>query len=257
MSTYACSDIHGQFDAWLDALVKSNIDLSSGDELIILGDLIDRGEDSLACVEMAFELMDRYPRQVTYLMGNHEKMFLDFVTTNPESPNGYIDMMITGSHWFQNGGFATASSFLNEVGLERDNFYAVRSSLIEKQPDLIKRLIKLPYYKVDEELNCVYVHAGFRSNRRLEDQYKEDMLWIREAFFKSFIPVKGDVLEGKLIVHGHTPVQYMPDYQGEGFYQGKHHIGIDGGAAAGNSVLVVKMDDLSYVEEKIEMKEVL
>lgn len=252
MSTYVCSDIHGQFDAWLDALVKSNIDLSSGDELIILGDLIDRGEESLACVEMAFELMDRYPGQVTYLMGNHEKMFLDFVKTNPESPNGYIDMMITGSHWFQNGGLATVSSFLSEVEVERENFYAVRASLIQKHDNLIERLNNLPYYKVDKEFNFVYVHAGFRSDRRLEDQYKEDMLWIREEFFKSFTPVKGDVLEGKLIIHGHTPVQYMPDYQGEGFYQGKHHIGIDGGAAAGNSVLVVKMDDLSYVEEKIK-----
>lgn len=252
VATFVCSDIHGQYDAWLDALIKSNINLQEGNRLIILGDLIDRGPDSLACVEFAFELMNRYPKQVTYLMGNHEKMLLDFLNNNPDSPDGYINLMIDGTHWYRNGGHAAVSSFLGDAELDRENFYAVRATLKKKHPDLIKRLNELPYYKVDDENNCVYVHAGFRSGRRLEEQYKEDMLWIREEFFRSFRPVEGDVLEGKLIVHGHTPVQYMPDYQGEGFYQGKHHICVDGGAALEEGVLVLKVDDFSYTEEKIK-----
>lgn len=249
MATYVCSDIHGQFDAWLLALKKSGIQLKNGDELVILGDLIDRGQENLACLNFALELLERYPAQVTYLMGNHEKMFLDFVNVPmPKTDIGYINIQINGQRWMGNGGIFTIKSLLGELP---ESIYKTYELLNEKHSALIKKLNKLPYYKIDYKHNCIYVHAGFESNIPLHEQNKSNMLWIREEFFEHFQPVKGDVLENKLIVHGHTPVQYIPNHKGNGFYKGKHHICIDGGSARKENIIILKMDDLSFISQKV------
>lgn len=252
MATYACSDIHGNFYTWLKALKKGNVRLDKGDKLIILGDLIDRGLYSFDCVKFTLLLLERYPDQVTYLMGNHEGIFLDFVNTkNTNTVEGYNELMLKGQGWYMNGGKNTVQSFLGYIP---NSFYETHKQLRDKFPDIIDKLNNLSYYKVDEDINCVYVHAGFEPNVRLEDQSKDAMTWIRDEFFDNFKPVKDDVLNGKLIIHGHTPVQHFDDYKGYGFYEGDHHICIDGGSASNRSVLVLKMDDLTYFTEYIYVK---
>ncbi|RKJ52085.1 hypothetical protein D7X33_32105 [Butyricicoccus sp. 1XD8-22] len=183
-------------------------------------------------------------------MGNHEKMFLDFVQINyANDVNGYMNLMISGQQWVRNGGLTTIKSFLGEIP---ESIFETHKKLNKKFPALIHQLAGLPYYMVDNTHNCVYVHAGFESNTLLKDQSEDEMLWIREPFFDCFKPIKGDVLDGRLIVHGHTPVQYIKAYKGEGFYQGKHHICIDGGAARSEKILIVKMDDFSYTSQSIK-----
>lgn len=250
MATYVCSDIHGQYDAWMRAIDKSNIDLNNNDKLVILGDLIDRGPKSLECVEYALNLRKEYPNQVTYLRGNHEQMFLDFV--NIQDPkddlDSYINLQVNGQTWIGNGGTNTLKSFLNGIPESPfDAYFMLNNHLV----DLIKQLNQLPYYKIDEANNCMYVHAGFESGYILDIQKPEEMLWIRDEFYNEFDPIKGDVLDGKLIVHGHTPVQFFDSYSGKGFFHGGHHLGVDGGAAMSEKVLIVRMDDLTFVEEKI------
>ena len=46
--TYVISDIHGQFDAFMKLIEK--IEFGYDDEMYILGDVIDRGPQSLECV---------------------------------------------------------------------------------------------------------------------------------------------------------------------------------------------------------------
>ena len=53
MSTYAISDIHGCFDEFMEVL--DQVQFGDGDELYILGDLVDRGEQVGACVEWLVE----------------------------------------------------------------------------------------------------------------------------------------------------------------------------------------------------------
>lgn len=255
MATYVCSDIHGQFFTWLSAIAKSGLSLENGDKFIILGDLIDRGEESLACVKYALELKERYPNQVTYLRGNHEQLFLDFVNIrDPLSIEGYMDLQMIGGNWLLNGGRKTVSSFFPKS--DTSSLVELHKMFNESYSEIIQKLNELPYYKVDEELNCVYVHAGFETGKPLEQQDKLNMLWIREGFLDGFKACEGDVLKGKIIVHGHTPVQYMHEYSspynGQGFYKGEYHLNVDGGAALRDKLLVVKIDDLTYVEEKIK-----
>ena len=51
MSTYVCSDIHGQYGLYKAMLEQIN--LSGGDRLLILGDMIDRGPDGLQILQDA------------------------------------------------------------------------------------------------------------------------------------------------------------------------------------------------------------
>ena len=66
---YVMSDIHGCYDAYLEALKK--IDFKDEDTLYILGDVIDRGKQS---IELLQDMMCR--NNVYPLIGNHEYMAL-------------------------------------------------------------------------------------------------------------------------------------------------------------------------------------
>jgi bis(5'-nucleosyl)-tetraphosphatase (symmetrical) len=63
------SDIHGCIDEFNELIQKVNYD-PQNDRLVLLGDLIDRGPDSLAVVKRAREL------NLECVMGNHEHKFL-------------------------------------------------------------------------------------------------------------------------------------------------------------------------------------
>lgn len=51
---FAIGDIHGKFGLLQDLLKKWN---SSSQQLVFIGDLIDRGEDSKACLELVCRLV--------------------------------------------------------------------------------------------------------------------------------------------------------------------------------------------------------
>jgi len=71
MRQIAISDIHGcarTFQALLD-----KIQLSTNDQLYLLGDYIDRGPDSKGVIDTILGLINAGYRVQT-LMGNHEKM---------------------------------------------------------------------------------------------------------------------------------------------------------------------------------------
>ena len=70
MSTYICSDIHGQYDLY-KAMLQA-IDFSESDQLFILGDMIDRGPDGLQILQDAASRPN-----VTCLIGNHESRVHD------------------------------------------------------------------------------------------------------------------------------------------------------------------------------------
>ena len=73
MATAIIGDIHGCFDE-LQALVATLRDqgLSPDDELVFLGDLVDKGPDSAGVVHHVRELRDAGQR-ITLMLGNHEE----------------------------------------------------------------------------------------------------------------------------------------------------------------------------------------
>ncbi len=96
----AIGDVHGCLLS-LKKLIEL-IQPSPDDQLLFLGDIIDRGERSKEVVEYLIELDASH--SCHFIMGNHELMFLD-----------YLENQDTRD-WFANGGEATLKSYNSPKG---------------------------------------------------------------------------------------------------------------------------------------------
>jgi serine/threonine protein phosphatase 1 len=82
-----------------------------------------------------------------------------------------------------------------------------------------------------------FVHAGVRPGVKLDQQSRQDMMWIREPFLSS----RAD--HGAVVVHGHTPKR-EPIVQ-------PNRIAIDTGAVLGGALtcVVLEADKLAFLQE--------
>ncbi len=169
---FVIGDIHG-CACTLRTLVEDRLAISRGDELYLLGDLIDRGPDSRGVLDFIFELRKR-GISVMSVKGNHEAMCL-----LAGDDLRYLEM------WLANGGIATLRSFDAEGPNEihRQYIYLLRS---------------LPNYILLDDF--VLVHASL--NFDLADPFGdiEAMLWLREC------SVDSARIDGRRLVSGHTAV---------------------------------------------------
>ena len=72
---YIISDIHGCKKQYLELLKK--LKFSERDHLYILGDSVDRGEDS---IEVLRYIMKQ--KNITYILGNHDYILYLFIMLN-------------------------------------------------------------------------------------------------------------------------------------------------------------------------------
>lgn len=166
-ATYVIGDIHGCLQP-LQRLIHK-IDPQPGDEVVFIGDYIDRGPHSREVVEYLLTL----PHRCVFLLGNHEKMLLDFLAG--EEPHLYLS----------NGGLATLTSY----GGDPDNI-----------PQAHLRFYRSlrPIYETPHHL---FVHAGIRPLVPLEQQDLKDLMWIRQEFFQFVGRFP------KPVIFGHTPMR--------------------------------------------------
>ena len=82
----------------------------------------------------------------------------------------------------------------------------------------------------------LFVHAGIRPGRAIEDQDPEDLVWIREPFLHS------DADLGCIVVHGHTPAMH-PEVR-------SNRINIDTGAVFTGTLTCVVLEgaDLRFLQ---------
>jgi len=172
MGTFVISDVHGCNDAFRKALKL--IKLKKTDTLILLGDLIDRGEDSKGVIDTVLLLIE-HEFNIICLKGNHEQMFLDA-----------FDNIQSKINWLKNGGDSTLSSFY--------------TSSIEKIPDKYIDFVKSfkLYYAYD---NYIFVHAGL--NMKIENPFIDEysILWMRDQ--ENYL--NQNWIGNRLIIHGHNP----------------------------------------------------
>ena len=173
--TFVIGDIHGQYLHFTTLMDKLPIDFNT-DRLVLLGDYIDRGPDSMAVVKYIMSLVNSHGSDTVFpLLGNHEDMLLRYLDLKKKN----ICFKNTEAMYFFNGGKATMDSYNNKVPQDHIDFL---SSL------------EFNYY----DKNYIYVHAGLRPGVPFEKQDKDDMLWIREQFLNSHYNF------GRKIIHGHT-----------------------------------------------------
>jgi serine/threonine protein phosphatase 1 len=217
---FVIGDIHGTLTK-LEQLFEK-IDPQAGqDQLVFVGDYIDRGEDPFGVLEYLLRLRKTHVDTV-FLMGNHEKMFMDFLAgVDPEL-------------FIYNGGDATLRSYFDRMG----NPWSPANGM--SADEILQQLIPSSHWEFLNDLELYFetdeyimVHAGLRDGVPLEQQSLEDLLWIREEFIYS----EADF--GKRVIFGHTPFVrplMLPN-----------KIGIDTGAVYGNSLTCVILPELEFV----------
>jgi len=168
---FAISDIHGCFKPFYE-LVINTIKLKKSDHLILLGDYIDRGDQSIEVVDFILELSET-GFNITPLKGNHEVMLCD----------AYLDQDMLPL-WLMNSGMSTLSSFGITDIRDLDNHY-------------LEFFTKLEYYKTLGDF--IFVHAGFDNYAINPFSEKHSMVW------DCGLSYDNPVLSGKTIIHGHRP----------------------------------------------------
>lgn len=160
--------------------------------VVFVGDYVDRGEESAAVLKWLFELQQDLPDNVVCLLGNHERMMLDFL----DDPAG------RGVRWLRNGGLQTLASF--NIGGVRERSSA--EELVEASEELeqalpeglLDWLRQLPL--MYRSGNVCVVHAAMDPHLAPDDQSTQALLWGH----RDFLTTARD--DGLWVVHGHTIV---------------------------------------------------
>ena len=167
----AVGDIHGCREALRELLDR--VAPTEHDQLVFLGDYIDRGPDSAGVVDDLLALRDRLPRSV-FLRGNHEQMLLD---------------VLAG---------ASLLSFLANGGGQTIASYRTGGAW---PPPVAHRAFFASLLPLYTNAQFIFVHAGLRPGITLAEQSPDDLLWIRQDFLAA------EVDWGKTVVFGHTPLE--------------------------------------------------
>jgi serine/threonine protein phosphatase 1 len=189
---YAIGDIHGMIElaAQMFNLIDEETANWNGEVIVVtLGDYIDRGPDSNAVLELLVRRSELQGTKLVTLRGNHEDILLRFL----DEPEHY------GHDWMQLGGAATIFSYGAGYTCKLANYGRVRRELARRLPlRHLAFLQALPLSFQSEEF--FFSHAGARPGIPLEEQARQDLLWMRWNGIRPTIAFE------KVLVHGHTPV---------------------------------------------------
>jgi serine/threonine protein phosphatase 1 len=210
----AVGDIHGCHNEFSDLL--GLLELTGGDRLILLGDLVNRGPDSCRVIDLA------KGARATSLLGNHELRLLKFRKTGDRK-------------------------YMKEHDLE--TFDALRTedwAYMEAMPLTFE----------EPELNTVFVHGGFLPNEPWQKQPAEVVTRIqvvdregrpRKRADAPDAPSWADLWGGPpFVVYGHTP---RPEV-----YRLKWSIGIDTGCVMGGLLTAYVLPDRRVLQVKARQR---
>jgi serine/threonine protein phosphatase 1 len=167
--TIAIGDIHGCSKA-LDALIEA-INPTPGDEVVMLGDYVDRGPDSRGVLDSLIALSWRC--WLIPLLGNHDQMMLDALNDKPHAI------------WFEVGGVEALDSYVpgrNLAAVPREHV-----EFLEGCRD---------YFETDTH---IFVHANYYPDIPIDEQPDFMLRW---ESLKTFTP--GPHESGKRAIVGHS-----------------------------------------------------
>lgn len=230
MGVYAVSDLHGQKDLWeqIKAYLKPE------DKLYCLGDCVDRGNYGF---DILVEVLNRPNTEM--IKGNHEDLMLKYYCHNMK-----VDQFsLFANLWFNNGGHYTVFNMEN---------YPIPT--IDKILEQVRALPLMTSYVNAAGQKIILDHSGFTI-----DFGQDDPMWNRSHFSDSW--PKDEKWQNIYIIHGHTPVVAMGNYNFNGIensyinkkdpeilrYCGGHKINIDLGCFATNKTCLLNLDTLEPI----------
>jgi predicted phosphodiesterase len=206
----AIGDIHGCYQEFGDLLERLN--LTKDDQLILLGDLVNRGPDSGKVIDLA-----RAHRAIS-LLGNHELRLLNYRRSN-------------------------------DTAFQKENDAETIAKLL---PEDWAYLEAMPLTHYVEEMNTVFVHGGFLPNEPWQKQPANVVTRIqvidrdgrpRKRADEPNAPAWADLWNGPpFVVYGHTP---RPEV-----YKLKWSIGIDTGCVTGGHLTAYVLPEKRIIQVK-------
>ena len=218
---YAIGDVHGRLDLLrklVDQILADAQTYEGVADVVFLGDHVDRGEESSAVLDYLLDLRQVTEINPVFLMGNHERMLLDFLSI-PEQ----------GERWLRYGGLQTLMSY----GISTQGSVMDTETLINIQADLASAMGPHRQF-LDHMLlwhrrgNILFTHAGANPAKDPREQNDHALLWGHPRFFDT--PRE----DGLWVVHGHTVVEEPEIEQGR--------IAVDTGAYFSNRLTAVRID---------------
>lgn len=180
-NTYACSDIHGNYDIWKQ--IKDY--MKPEDKMFFIGDAIDRGKDGVFIMNDIIK-----DDRITYIKGNHEDMFAKCV---PHFIEGHFDNQ---SNWYDNGGKPTWDKIKKTS--EESMMWFVQK---------INRMTTMAEYTNRNRQEIIMCHAGMTPGEpmptRQDDPDYEPHIWDRSHITDVMDTVK---YANTYVIHGHTPM---------------------------------------------------
>lgn len=173
---YFISDIHGEYDLLVCLLEK--IKFSDNDNLFVLGDMIDKGNDSIQVLKELYSMQN-----AVCILGNHEYDFLKYYRSIMRNATSDFDLILKKLQGY----------FPNDNGI-------LTWELLDWLDDL------KPFLRTDEYLG---VHAGVPLEpdgriKPLENASIEQLVYDRN--FKNSNTFVNDK---RTVLYGHTPTSYI------------------------------------------------
>lgn len=203
-NVWVVGDLHGCYTLLMSELDKVNFDPAQ-DLLISVGDLVDRGAESVECLEL---IMMPWFRAVR---GNHEQMMIDGL-----SQHGNV------SHWLVNGG----GWFFNlDYDKER-----LAKALVHKAAEL-PVIIELE----TGDKTVVICHADYPHNEYEFDKPVDSsqVIWNRERVSEAQDGIVHEITGADLFIFGHTPARQPLKYANQMY--------IDTGAVFGGRLTLLQV----------------
>jgi len=179
---YFVGDIQGHFKELTSKLSSIGFDHEQGDRLFSLGDILNKGEDSKACIEL---LTNKWFHAV---MGNHEELFL----TYNEDPRIREKFFNAGGEWVK----------------QYDN----APSELKYLKAMVQYWTYFAFTVLTDKGSIGVVHGQSPSNwlnlteNKLSERERAECIWSNEKFEQD--PSRLSRVEGvDLVVHGHANCQ--------------------------------------------------
>lgn len=175
---YAISDVHAHTKLYY----KFKEQLNTNDKVYVLGDVIDKGDGS---IDVLLDILedDRF----TLLLGNHEWLMYVYL----EGYKNDISMMQYQDTWLLNDGARTLKNFHKYLNKYDFIIEKIRNCPIQIEQTINNNQIILSHAKCDNQGNLFF--NGKVTYRMW------NLIWGRGI----------SVIENKITITGHTPVQYQ------------------------------------------------
>ena len=222
---YVVSDIHGEYEAYKKLLKKINF--SQSDEMYILGDCIDRGDEPIKLLQDMMMQPNIFP-----IIGNHEYMaikvlkpLMEEITDENCAKTLNQTLMQALLLWQEDGGGITLEQF-QKLSVD-DRYYIL---------EYLEDFSLYETVSVNGE-SYVLVHAGldnFREDRPLDDYELHELIFNVSDYDKVYF-------KDKYLVTGHLPTIYQENNSGQVIIK-NNHIAIDCGKVFGGKLAAFCLD---------------